>query len=106
MTNNPKKPVTVKIFLGCQLTPELGLQLQQSKEWRQDHVVPKADGEGLIKTLHQSKRYVGMFLANEMPSLPELKEYELKVQKILNTYCPFLRVDHIPITLFPQIFIS
>ncbi len=94
--------VLAKIFIGCTISSELRMHLRDSKKWKTDLI----DNKGLSEIHYQGKDFIGKFLENPVVTLDELRRQEQEVRHILQTYCPSVDFDSIPIKTFPQVFIS
>lgn len=60
--------------------------------------------EGLIKIPHQGKEFVGLYLKSPKPTLKELRHAASVVRESLQKELPSIRCDHLPMTIFPQLF--
>ena len=96
--------VTTKIFIGCQVTPDISIALRNSAAWHEDKNFGGNDKLQIIN--HNGKEYLGTFLASNKIILPEFKTQEQEVLKKIEQYCPELSVSGIVLKIFPQLFIS
>ena len=104
MNLNLANSVTVKVFLGIALTPDVRMQLNQSHAWKTDQTTVK---EGrLLEIRYEEKDYLGTWITEEHPSVVQLRSKEASVLEQLRSYCPELPVEKLKVTIFPQIFLS
>ena len=106
MQQNVSSKVTVKLFLGIQITSEIRMHLRQSLKWKESHLHLETHTGYLIETHFQNNDYVGIFVAEERQPFEELKQLELAVRNLLLEYCPLANTEKMPLVVFPQVFIS
>lgn len=97
--------VRFKLFLGCVITAELRMHLQQSLLWKQAKI-GLHDQEDLIETHFNHKDYIGFYHPQDKVSFPNLKEIENHILEKLKSYCPHFPSEKIRILVFSQVFIS
>lgn len=105
MNIQTENKVKLKLFIGCVITSELRLLLNQSPLWKQAKIDPSAQKD-LIETHFHQKDYIGLFLIDDKVSLSELKQCEAQILLALKSYCPQFASEKIRIIVFSQIFIS
>ena len=101
-----KSKISTKLFLGCKITPDIRLQLNQNNEWQQLVAIPDTNTENLKELHYQEKEYFGKFLDDEKPTLTDLREAEQVIIQALESYCPQSNIKAIKLVLFPQIFLA
>lgn len=95
--------ITIKLFIGCLLTPEIKLFLEQSKLWQQQRIGKNAP----LTTIHfKNKEYIGTFISQKQPSLAELQKQETTIKTLLAEYCPEFNTDTINTKIFSQVFLT
>ncbi|KIC74290.1 hypothetical protein DB42_BH00240 [Neochlamydia sp. EPS4] len=100
-----KDGVNLKIFIGCLITSELRMHLNQSLLWKQNKIAPELNSA--LREIHfQDKDYIGIYPTTDKISLMALKEIEKEILQLLTTYCPLLPTEKIKILIFSQVFIS
>jgi hypothetical protein len=100
---NLSKGVTVKLFAGFIVTPELRMHLNESSAWKDAQLV---HSDALMQTHHQGKDYIGLFLSDNQITLLSLKNIESKLRVSLEKYCPVYDLEKANIQIFPQSFIA
>lgn len=105
MNMQVENKIQFRLFVGCLMTSELRLQLDQSHEWKQAKIGPLEENN-LVETHFHEKNYIGFFLVNNHVTLSELRQVEDKIFKALNAYCPQFASEKIRVLVFSQIFIS
>lgn len=99
--------VSVRIFVGVNVNPELRSHLNHSLPWKQALILRSTDSDVLIETHYENKTYVGVYLDGNQVTLFNLKALQQKIRHHLREYCPkLIGIDRIPIYVFPQIFVS
>lgn len=94
-----------RLFIGCLITPELRLQLNQSVSWKQAKIgLPQQDD--LVENHYNQKDYIGVFTNGDSISFSELQQTGNRVKESLKSYCPHFSSEKIRILVFSQIFIS
>ena len=82
-----------KLFVGTRFTPELKMEMG-------------TDLSPLSSIPHEGKEYLGWYLEVENPTVEEIRAqcdaFLLTLQKLL----PQSRVDHLPVVVFPQLFVG
>lgn len=83
-----------KLFIGIRIIPELRGELLNatSKEFQ---CIP-----------FEGREYVGCYLENPSPTMQELREQSNRLIRVLQTHLPDLRVDTLPVLVFPQMFLG
>ncbi|MBS4165906.1 Uncharacterized protein NEOC65_000981 [Neochlamydia sp. AcF65] len=100
-----KDGVNLKIFIGCLITSELRMHLNQSLLWKQNKIVPALNSA--LREIHfKDKDYIGIYSTTDKISLMDLKKIEKEILQLLATYCPLLLTEKIQTLIFSQVFIS
>lgn len=106
MNINIKDRVTAKLFVGCIITSEVRMHLNQSVGWKTALIIPNGDFHDLKEVHFQDKDYIGVFSPATNITLKELKEFEKIVSDKLLEYCPELSVNSVKFCVFPQVFVK
>jgi hypothetical protein len=96
--------VTLKLFIGCQLSGEAKFNLRESLAWKQSKIGTTAPT--LIETHHQNREYIGNFLEEAPLTLSQLRSQEKFILETLASFCPKLNLSHCKMMVFPQILVS
>jgi len=94
--------MTVKMFTGCMLNPEIRMHLSQSQQWKQANI---GSEQKLIEIHHQTKDYLGQYAAETELTLAHLKVIQNEIKDLLQMYCPRLDTSKVRFFIFPQVFI-
>lgn len=99
--------VTVRLFIGCAVSPELKVHLQHSMAWKQASILRSTEQDVLLETHFQNKSYLGLYADERFLTLHQVRQKQQKIRTQLYEYCPKLvGIDKIPIYVFPQIFVA
>lgn len=98
--------VTVKLFVGFELTSEIRIHLSQSKEWKQALIDRSDPSETLIECPYQEKTYLGRYLASNILTVQELKNQAKLINKLMETYCPSLDLEILSLHFFPLVLVA
>jgi hypothetical protein len=93
LTNNR---VTLKLFFGCLLTPDIEMRRINSD----------GDIQALTETYFQEKKYLGFFLDQPSASLSDFRLAEKEIRDSLAYYCSDLPIENLKLFIFSQIFIT
>ena len=92
--------ITIKLFIGYTLTPDIYIQLNKSKEWKQAQIDPDAS---LISTIrYQEKQYIGGLTEEQSLPFSTVKEIGEQVQHALEKFCPELLIGKLKLYTFSQ----
>lgn len=106
MTNDTTEDaVSVKLFVGFQVTSEIKMHLNRSKAWRQASVLKPAERD-LIEVHHHGQDYVGRFLPQDRLILSEVRDNDILAKQALKNYCPDCNLDGMTIRVLPQVFVA
>jgi hypothetical protein len=103
VTNNRIK---VKFFIGCHLTPDIEMKLNQNLDWKQSRIGTDQSSPVLSEVYFQDRKYLGLFLDKPMATLSELKSLEKEIRDLLAKYCSELPIDSLKLYIFSQVFIN
>lgn len=99
--------VTVRIFIGCLVTPELKMHLAHSLLWKEASFMKSYSQEALVETHFQNKSYVGIYASDSQITLIHVMNFQQKIRALLFDYCPKLAgIEKLSLFVFPQIFVS
>lgn len=97
--------ISLKLFFGMLLTPDIKIKLQQSREWLGEAIGSNHSADKMIIVHYRNKEYLGIYI--EWPvKVAELKTALMNCKKKLQDYLPDVHVDIFRPTIFPQLFIS
>lgn len=82
-----------KLFAGTRLTPDLKMQLG-------DNLAP------LSCIIHEGKEFIGFYLESFQPSVQEVRHHCDRLLLTLQELLPQMRVDNLPVLVFPQLFVG
>jgi len=106
MTNdNNENKMSVKLFIGFEVTSEMRSQLHRSKAWQQASVLNPAERD-LIEINHHGHSYVGRFLPQDRIILSDVRANDAIAKKALKHYCPDCDLDEMTLRILPQVFVS
>lgn len=99
--------VTVKLFIGAKVTPELRVHLAQSHLWKEATIVSAAEKGILVQTHFHNNTYIGLYVEEEYLTLPAIHDLQLAIRQQLSNYCPKVHaVNQLPLYIFPQMFVN
>lgn len=104
MDTELKNRIQTKIFIGCQITPDLYRQLSSSAEYKLAKISGEVDR--LVEIDYKQKKYIGRYCERAPCSLPTLKSVEADVALKLLRFCPSFNKDIHHLLVFSQIFIT
>ena len=106
MSEATTENVQIKIFIGTLLSHDIKKHLNQCSSWK-DAKITWQNEKSEWKELHyQNKDYFGKYIPSQHISLPELKNIEAELQKIIQSHFEELPVDKLKVILFPQLFVT
>ncbi len=97
--------VTVRLFIGYHINSEMKIILSKSFLWKQVVILPSNLEENLIEVSHEGKIYLGSYL-KEGSSLDDIRQVEKHIIQKMKSYCVDFPLDHLLISIFPQVFIA
>ncbi|MFA6916574.1 MAG: hypothetical protein WC222_09270 [Parachlamydiales bacterium] len=99
--------VTVKIFIGFLVNPELKANLAHSLGWKEAAILRATDQNQLLETSYHNKSYIGFYGDDKLLTLAYIHDIQNLLRTQLHEYCPkLIGVEKMPIFVFPQIFVS
>lgn len=98
--------ISVKLFVGCMITPDLRLQLNQNTDWQRMIAFPDSNTDKVQELHYQDKDYFGKFLKEAQPTLAEIRSAEKVIRSAIENYCPSTDASSIKLQLFSQIFLA
>lgn len=105
MNTQIKNRIEFRLFVGCVITSELKMLLNQSCLWKQAKITQSIKDD--LQEVHfNQKDYIGFFLVEDQVPLSALKQIEIKILQTLKSYCPQISSEKIRIRVFSQVFIS
>lgn len=105
MTKKAEGNVSVKLFIGFQVTSELRMHLHRSKSWQQASVL-NANDRDLVEVHHHGEDYVGRFLPQDRLILSEVVANDNLAKQALKNYCPECNMDGVTVRVLPQVFVA
>lgn len=107
MTNELQERITVKLFVGCLITSDLNLLLQQNHQWKNSVISQKdSSAPSLEEVRFNNKPYLGCFLHDDSVTVPKIEVIQSYLANTISEYCPEYAVDNLKIYVFPQVFIA
>ena len=97
--------ISAKLFIGCYLSPDLRIQLNQSLEWKQSRLLTEPGTEP-VEIRHEGRDYLGFFLPRERAELLEVRANATPIHNAIRRYCHRYPVDRLRLYVFPQLFVS
>lgn len=94
--------ISLKLFVGTHLTPDLKELLDKSPEWKQEKIVKET---ALTETTHEKKPYIGRYISEDHCRISTLRHAENEVRDLLQQYCPKKNCNTLKVVIFPQIFL-
>ncbi len=101
-TNNR---VTLKIFVGFLLSPDIELRLNQNLQWKQWRIDSSENQRPLSETYFQEKKYIGYFLDNPAAPFIEIKAAEREITEWFSGFLQDPGSEALKFYVFSQIFI-
>jgi len=93
---------TTKIFIGCPLTSEVRMHLEQSSSWKSRSL---GSDVRLEEVRFDGRDYLGAMVDGSL-SKGEIEGHEQQFRHQLSLFCPRLECGSIPLVLIPQVFVS
>lgn len=108
MTTDTSHKVTTKIFIGCHITSEIRMHLNQSIQWKNASILNSASSSTpeLQEIHYHGKEYLGLYSPNKTLTIKDLTTEQNNILYQLKKYCPTLEVENIKIYVFPQVFVA
>jgi len=105
MKSTVSNKLSVQLFAGYYLSPEIRRNLHENKEWEEAKIKWQSEKNGLQIIPYQSKEYLGSYLEKETLTLGEIRKTEENIRKLLLECCPRLQENTLDLVIFPQVFI-
>jgi len=106
MSSSLDKRVTVKLFAGFAIHPDMRREMFTSDKWHMAQIAWKSQENGLEIVPNEGKEYVGKYLESQFLTTKELIDVESKIRKQLIYHCPAVNQYPLNFFIFPQIFVS
>ncbi len=100
------KRVTVKLFAGFVIHPDIRREMFVSDKWHMAEIAWKSQENGLQIVRYEGKEYVGKYLDSLSLTIEEIKDRELKIRKQLIHHCPGVNQFPLKFFVFPQTFVT
>jgi hypothetical protein len=98
--------VTTKIFVGCPITTELKMYLNQSIKWKHVNILTTKDAEDLAEVHYHGKDFIGRYAAHDHLTVTQLEDLDKSIKQQLAIYCPQYDTGKADPVVFPQVFIA
>lgn len=98
--------ISSKIFVGCKITSELRIHLNNSILWKQKQTLPKKNDSDLREVHRKDQSYIGVFLSTQNPSLESLKKTKKILFEKIRKLSSELDMDLLKAIVFPQVFLK
>jgi len=105
MSIESSSQITTCLFLGIRQTPDVGMALNQSKEWAQDQIAPPSEGVALVTKRHQGKDYLGLSVGGDSITMQEIETLERQIREQVAHYCPKLPIQGLRVYAFAQVLV-
>jgi len=103
MSIDVHKGVTVRLFIGTIVTPDLKSSLDKSSKWSQAVI---ANETSLTEIRYRNKPYIGTYLDSEKVKILEICNTESEIRNLLQQFCPNQNCELLKMVIFPQIFLT
>ncbi len=103
MTQATEQKVATQLFVGCMITPDIRIAMNQSKTWRQAQI---GVSDELKEQPYQGKDYLGTFVSGQQIPLPQIDQVEKTVRERLRHYCPSINSDAVAVYVLSILLIS
>lgn len=97
--------VSLRLFLGFELTSEMKIHLHRSKAWQQTITLNPLERD-LIEIHHHGRDYVGRYLPHDRLILSDVRANDVIAKNAMKHYCPECDLSGMAIRIFPQVFVS
>lgn len=96
--------ITIKMFYGCPLLPDLRLQLEKSQQWKLAKIGSERAPLEVIR--HQEKDYCGSFLHSDEMTISNLEAEAKRIHNKIKEFCSNYDTETLNFTIFPIVFIQ
>ena len=103
MTTSTQQKVATQLFIGCVITPDIRIALNQSKTWRQAKI---GVSDELKEQRYHNKDYLGLFVPGELVTLEQIAAAEASVRTHLHEYCSEVDSDAVTVYILSILLIS
>lgn len=100
----PRTGISIMMFIGVKLRPDLKMLLHNSPAWRRAKAV--SDEGDLKEQSYQGNTYLGLLISSDTIPFSEISSLEHSIRSRLKHYCEELDIDALPVEVFPQTFIA
>ena len=87
--------IIVKLFIGSVITSRIRSLLNSNDKFEDLQIIP-----------FQGKEYIGTFMSQTEPLIPEVLKEEENIKNNLSKYFPDLNTEILPMNIFSQIFLT
>lgn len=99
--------VSIKLFMGVVVTPELKMHLAHSHSWQEARIIDSQKGDLLHQIHFQNKEYIGLYADQASLQLPDVEQLKNNILSQLTDYCPKItKIENMAVYLFPQLFLT
>lgn len=98
--------ISIRLFVGCLITSELRMHLNQSIEWKHLNIINNKDLKTLTEVPYKSKNYLGIYTDKLEMMLSDLKNTQASVEQLLKKICPQYPIENAGFVIFSQVFIA
>lgn len=106
MKTDASNQITVRIFVGIEISSEIKMRLYESSSWKDALIVDAKDPQRMQIVPFEGKNYIGRFLAYKELTLKDLDQEAKHVADKLISYCPALKIDKNETVVFSQVFVA
>lgn len=97
--------ISKRFFLGCLITSELSMNLNQSIKWKHQKIMGDAPFK-LFEVHYQGKDYLGVYLDLQKILVSELIDSKASVLEQIKELCPQVSSETLSFFVFSQLFIA
>lgn len=94
--------ITVKLFMGISLPPDLKMQLEKNIQWKK-YCIEEGNDTNRIRIIpHSQKDYLGCYFDGDRIHWSALALKSVQIRAALELFFPRVRVDKLTIVIFNQ----
>ncbi len=95
----------MKVFIGCQLTPPLQLQLAKSSAWK-EAMIGESSPEDLQQVRYEGMEFIGFYSSSPALAVEKVLDLQERVCDEIARYCPKYERNKLHPKIFSQVFVS
>ena len=98
--------ITVRMFYGCPVIPELRTQLERSQSWKLAQIERQKGKNIPVIIRHQEKDYFGTYLSGTEATIAGIEAEEKRIHHKINEFCPEFDIESLNFTIFSIVLIK